>query len=223
MWLSFGNMHRKNGCCSLGWLLKNFFSGPVSYRPSRMVYPRSALKQWIEFGRDCFRSIFDQKLQINKIEGISNQVLKTILLNFTDRFNGFLHCFLCDVFIQPVLPRNTSRRVTFKMDVLSLDLSRWVSFMTKTDCKGPGLERIQLENESNRKPMRSQILPARSCTYTTYTFELEKFQLWLPRFIRRPDGSKILAYLVAISGCGRIGQRTTMMSCFSVFFPVEAW
>ena len=30
MWLSFGNMHR-NGCCSLGWLLKNFFSGPVSY------------------------------------------------------------------------------------------------------------------------------------------------------------------------------------------------
>lgn len=155
---------------------------------------------------------------------LKSSLKKKILLNFTDRFNGFLHCFLCDVFIQPVLPRNTSRRVTFKMDVLSLDLSRWVSFMTMTDCKGPGLERIQLENESNSKPMRSQILPARTRMYTACVhIWVREMSALAAKVYQKTDGSKILAYLVAISGCGRIGQRTTMMSCFfRCFLSVEA-
>ena len=105
----------------------------------------------------------------------------------------------------PVFPRNTSKRVTFKMDVLPLDLlfcffciHRSVTLGELHDndrLQGPWT-RIQLENESNRKPMRSQISPARTyvymCIFTVHSW-LVRPVFFLPLSCFR--GTVIMRYI----------------------------
>lgn len=153
------NMHRKIGCCSLGWLLKNVLSGPVSYRPFEWFTPDSLWNNELNLGEIVSVLYLTSNCKSTKLKG-SQIKLKKILLNFTDRCNGSLHLF----FVWPVHPARASKEYIQTSDIQDGCPVAWPVTLGELHdndrLQGPWT-RIQLENESNRKPMRSQILPAR--------------------------------------------------------------